>query len=127
MSRSIGMTAPWPVYEHSREHVCRVYASQVLEKQRTKATYGVNEGQFRRYFARAQGRAGVVGRNLLRLLEQRLDNVVYRLRFARSRPMARQMVSHGQARASERPTSRASMAPVAVTSTTSCARPATSG
>jgi small subunit ribosomal protein S4 len=65
------------------------------EKQKTKAVYGVAEGQFRRYFEEARGRPGNTGENLLSLLERRLDNVVYRLGFARSRPMARQLVSHG--------------------------------
>jgi len=71
------------------------FATQLQEKQKTKAVYGVAEGQFRRYFAEARGRPGNTGENLLSLLERRLDNVVYRLGFARSRPMARQLVSHG--------------------------------
>ncbi|MDP8901297.1 MAG: 30S ribosomal protein S4 [Actinomycetota bacterium] len=71
------------------------YGRQLHEKQKAKAIYGVQEGQFRRYFAEASRRAGPPGETLLRLLEQRLDNVVYRLGFARSRPMARQLVGHG--------------------------------
>lgn len=71
------------------------YARQLREKQLVKAVYGVQEGQFRRYFAEAARQPGRTGENLLRLLERRLDNVVYRLGFARSRPMARQLVSHG--------------------------------
>jgi small subunit ribosomal protein S4 len=71
------------------------FATQLQEKQKTKAVYGVAEGQFRRYFEEARGRPGNTGENLLSLLERRLDNVVYRLGFARSRPMARQLVSHG--------------------------------
>ena len=70
------------------------YGLQLLEKQKVKAIYGVQERQFRRYYAEAARLSGVTGRNLLQLLERRLDNVVYRMGFARSRPMARQMVSH---------------------------------
>jgi small subunit ribosomal protein S4 len=70
------------------------YGLQLLEKQKVKAIYGVQERQFRRYYAEAVRLPGVTGRNLLQLLERRLDNVVYRIGFARSRPMARQMVSH---------------------------------
>jgi small subunit ribosomal protein S4 len=71
------------------------YAQQLEEKQKTKAIYGVREGQFQRYFKQAASRPGGTGANLLQLLERRLDNVVYRLGWARSRPMARQLVSHG--------------------------------
>ncbi len=74
------------------------YARQLEEKQKAKAIYGMAEGQFRRYFAEAQRQPGVVGHSLLQLLERRLDNVVYRLGFARTRPMARQLVSHGHVR-----------------------------
>lgn len=74
------------------------YGLQLQEKQKTKAFYGVAEGQFRRYIAEAQRIPGPTGENLLALLERRLDNVVYRLGFARSRPMARQLVSHGHVR-----------------------------
>jgi small subunit ribosomal protein S4 len=78
------------------------YALQLREKQKVKAAYGLSEGQFRRYFAEAQQQPGVTGDNLMRLLERRLDNVVYRLGFARSRPMARQMVSHGHVNVNDR-------------------------
>jgi small subunit ribosomal protein S4 len=70
------------------------YGLQLNEKQKAKAIYGVSEGQMRRYYAMAERQPGDTGENLLRLLERRLDNVVYRLGFARSRPMARQLVSH---------------------------------
>jgi small subunit ribosomal protein S4 len=82
---------------HSRGRPRRptVYAQQLREKQKVKALYGLREGQLRRYFGEAQHLPGIAGDNLLGLLERRLDNVVYRLGFARSRPMARQMVSHG--------------------------------
>lgn len=72
-----------------------IYAETLTEKQKAKAIYGIDERPFRRYFARAEARAGAPGENLLVFLERRLDNVVYRLGFARTRPMARQLVSHG--------------------------------
>jgi small subunit ribosomal protein S4 len=65
------------------------------EKQRARFTYGIMERQFRRYYREAVRRAGVTGETLVRLLEQRLDNVVYRLGFAESRAQARQTVLHG--------------------------------
>ena len=71
------------------------YGEQLREKQKAKRIYGLIEGQFRRYFERAEREKGVTGENLLRLLERRLDNVVYRLGFAASRSEARQVVRHG--------------------------------
>ena len=71
------------------------YAVQLREKQKVKRIYGVLEKQFRLYFERAERKKGVTGHNLLAILEQRLDNVVYRLGFAPSRAAARQMVMHG--------------------------------
>ena len=71
------------------------YGLQLREKQKVKRMYGVLESQFRRYFEEADRRKGVTGETLLQLLEQRLDNVVYRLGFATSRPQARQLVRHG--------------------------------
>jgi len=71
------------------------YGIQLREKQKVKRTYGVLEKQFRNYFAKAARSKGVTGAALLQLLEQRLDNVVYRLGFASSRAMARQLVAHG--------------------------------
>jgi len=64
-------------------------------KQRVKKQYGTSETTLRRLFAQAQRMPGPTGTNLLRLLERRLDNVVYRLGFARTRPMSRQIVGHG--------------------------------
>ena len=78
------------------------YARQLTEKQKVKAIYGVAEGQFRRYYAEAVRRPGRRGANLLQVLERRLDNVVYRLAFARSRPMARQLVGHGHVKVNGR-------------------------
>ena len=70
------------------------YSQQLQEKQKAKFTYGVLERQFRNTFATAVRSRGVTGENLLQLLETRLDNVVFRLGFARSRRAARQLVSH---------------------------------
>ena len=70
----------------------------LAEKQKLRYMYGVLEGQFRRYYHEASRRRGVTGDILLQLLEQRLDNVVYRLNFANTRAAARQMVSHGHVR-----------------------------
>ena len=71
------------------------YGIQLREKQKVKRIYGVLENQFRRYFESAARHRGVTGVMLLQALETRLDNVVYRLGFATSRPQARQLVRHG--------------------------------
>ena len=71
------------------------YGTQLREKQKAKRYYGLLESQFRGYFEMAERRAGQTGENLLKVLESRLDNVVYRAGFAMSRPEARQLVSHG--------------------------------
>ena len=71
------------------------YGIQLREKQKVRRVYGVNEGQFRHYFDEAARQKGVSGENLLRLLERRLDNVVFQLGLATSRPEARQLVRHG--------------------------------
>ena len=71
------------------------YRLQLREKQKTKRIYGVLEKQFRHYYEIAGRQQGVTGENLLRILESRLDNVVYRLGFAKSRAEARQQVRHG--------------------------------
>ncbi|MFH1651376.1 MAG: 30S ribosomal protein S4 [Chloroflexota bacterium] len=68
---------------------------QLREKQKARYTYGLLERQFRRFFALAERQAGITGDNLAVLLERRLDNVIYRLGFADSRPQARQLVRHG--------------------------------
>ncbi|MZP30281.1 30S ribosomal protein S4 [Heliobacterium undosum] len=70
------------------------YGLQLREKQKARRVYGILEGQFRTYFAEADRQQGVTGENLLRLLETRMDNVVFRLGFARSRNEARQFVLH---------------------------------
>lgn len=71
------------------------YGIQLREKQKCRRAYGVLESQFRKYYDMAANMRGATGENMLSLLERRLDNVVYRLGFAESRPMARQMVNHG--------------------------------
>jgi small subunit ribosomal protein S4 len=86
-----------PPGQHGRGRRARMagYGLQLREKQRVKRIYGVLESQFRRYFKEADRRRGVTGEMLLQLLEGRLDNVVYRLGLATSRPQARQLVRHG--------------------------------
>ncbi len=71
------------------------YGVQLREKQKLRRIYGILERQFRRYFAEANRRKGSTGENLLKLLESRLDNVVYRMGFGSTRAEARQLVSHG--------------------------------
>ncbi len=71
------------------------YRVQLREKQKTKRIYGLLEKQFHSYYEIANRQSGITGENLLRLLESRLDNVVYRLGFAKSRDEARQVVRHG--------------------------------
>ena len=68
---------------------------QLREKQKARYTYGIMEGQFRRFFVQAEKQAGITAENLLVLMERRLDNIVYRLGFADSRSQARQLVRHG--------------------------------
>jgi len=71
------------------------YGNQLREKQKLRRIYGVLERQFRRYFAEAARRKGSTGENLLKLLESRLDNVVYRMGYGSTRAEARQLVTHG--------------------------------
>jgi small subunit ribosomal protein S4 len=71
------------------------YGLQLREKQKVKRIYGVLENQFRRYFETADRTRGITGVTLLQLLERRMDNVIYRLGLATSRPQARQLVRHG--------------------------------
>ncbi|MCE5235325.1 MAG: 30S ribosomal protein S4 [Clostridiaceae bacterium] len=74
------------------------YGIQLREKQKCRRAYGVLESQFRKYYTMATNMRGVTGENMLGLLERRLDNVIYRLGFANSRPQARQLVNHGHFR-----------------------------
>ncbi len=78
-----------------RRHKLSEYGIQLQEKQKVRLMYGLNEKQFRRTFEKAQKMSGIAGENLLRLLESRLDNVVYRMGLANTRRGARQVVNHG--------------------------------
>ena len=87
---------PYPPGEHGRNRPRESdYLVQIREKQRAKRVYGVLERQFRNYYEEATRQRGKTGENLLQILECRLDNVVYRAGFAKSRDMARQIVKHG--------------------------------
>ena len=90
---------PYPPGQHGRARVKETeYLLQLQEKQKVRFTYGVLEKQLRAYYEEANRRPGKTGDNLLQLLECRLDNVVYRAGLARTRRMARQLVSHGHIR-----------------------------
>jgi small subunit ribosomal protein S4 len=87
---------PTPPGQHGvRRRKVGEYGLQLREKQKVRKTYGLLERQFRNYFIAAENRPGVTGENLLRSLELRLDNVVYRMGIASSRAQARQLVTHG--------------------------------
>jgi small subunit ribosomal protein S4 len=87
---------PYPPGEHGRGRTKdSEYLMQMREKQKCARIYGVLEKQFRGYYEEATGKTGRTGENLLRILESRLDNVVYRAGFAASRDQARQLVRHG--------------------------------
>jgi small subunit ribosomal protein S4 len=87
---------PYPPGEHGRGRTKESeYLLQKREKQKAARIYGILEKQFRGYYEEAQRRPGKTGENLLIILESRLDNVVYRAGFAKSRDMARQLVRHG--------------------------------
>lgn len=94
---------PYPPGEHGRGRIRETqYLIQLREKQKARRIYGVLEKQFRGYYKQAAQQKGITGENLLRILESRLDNVVYRARFAQSRSQARQLVSHGHFRVNGR-------------------------
>lgn len=87
---------PYPPGQHGRgRSKDSEYLLQLREKQKATRIYGVLEKQFRGYYNEANRKQGKTGENLLRILESRLDNVVYRAGFAKSRDMARQLVRHG--------------------------------
>ena len=88
---------PYPPGMHGTRRTGRPsdYALQLREKQKLRFAYGLHERQFRNLYEEAQRHEGVTGHNLLRFLELRLDNVVFRAGWARTRPQARQFVSHG--------------------------------
>jgi small subunit ribosomal protein S4 len=94
---------PYPPGQHGRGRIRESdYLIQLREKQKLRTMYGVLEKQFRRYYELASRQPGITGENLLRLLETRLDNVVWRAGFAETRPQARQMVNHGHFRVNGR-------------------------
>ncbi|SNS19028.1 30S ribosomal protein S4 [Actinomadura mexicana] len=90
---------PYPPGEHGRGRPKETeYLLQLREKQKARRIYGVLERQFHNYYVEATRQQGKTGDNLLTLLERRLDNVVYRAGFAKSRDMARQLIRHGHIR-----------------------------
>lgn len=89
---------PYPPGEHGRGRrrgSVSEYLTQLQEKQKARLSYGLTERQFRNLFKEASRRQGVTGENMLRFLELRLDNVLYRAGWAATRPQARQFVNHG--------------------------------
>lgn len=91
------MKRPYPPGEHGPNQRRKVseYGTQLQEKQKLRFMYGMNEKQFRSLFVEAGRMKGVHGENFMKLLESRLDNLVYRLGFARTRAQSRQLVVHG--------------------------------
>jgi len=93
----------FPPGQHGRRRVKETdYLLQLREKQKARRVYGIMERQFRHYYRQALHEKGRTGENLLRILESRLDNVVYRAGFASSRNQARQLVCHGHVRVDEK-------------------------
>jgi len=87
---------PYPPGEHGRGRQRQTeFGMRLLEKQKARWYYGVSEKQFRRAYDKANRMQGVTGENVLRLMELRMDNVIFRMGFATSRPQARQLVVHG--------------------------------
>ena len=101
---------PYPPGQHGQRRRRREseYAQQLKEKQKAKYTYGLLEKQFRNLFGKAASKRGITGENLLKFLESRLDNTVFRMGFARTRRQARQFVSHGHIIVNERLSDRPS-------------------
>ena len=90
---------PYPPGQHGRGRIKESdYQLQLREKQKLRAMYGILERQFRRYYETATRQPGITGENLLRILESRIDNVVWRSGLAATRPQARQLVNHGHFR-----------------------------
>ncbi|MCH7962788.1 MAG: 30S ribosomal protein S4 [Ignavibacteriaceae bacterium] len=89
-------TKNYPPGEHGLNRRAKVseYGIQLREKQKIKRIYGLLETQFRNYFNKANKQKGITGENLVKLLESRFDNVIYRLGFAASRKQARQLIRH---------------------------------
>ncbi|PSR01687.1 MAG: 30S ribosomal protein S4 [Bacteroidetes bacterium QS_8_68_28] len=101
---------PYPPGQHGQRRRRREseYAQQLKEKQKAKYTYGLLEKQFRNLFDKAASKRGITGENLLKFLESRLDNTVFRMGFARTRRQARQFVTHGHIIVNERLSDRPS-------------------
>jgi small subunit ribosomal protein S4 len=100
---------PTPPGQHGvRRRKVGEYGMQLREKQKVRRVYAVLERQFKNYFDAAESRPGVTGENLLRLLELRMDNIVFRMGFATSRAASRQLVNHGHFAVNGRPTNIAS-------------------
>jgi len=96
---------PTPPGQHGvRRRKVGEYGLQLREKQKVRRVYAVHERQFKNYFDAADARPGMTGENLLRMLELRLDNVVYRMGFTSSRAQARQLVAHGHFSVNGKPT-----------------------
>ena len=94
---------PYPPGEHGRGRIRESdYLIQLREKQKLRTMYGVLEKQFRRYYKEADRRRGITGDALLQILEQRLDNVVWRSGLTATRPQARQLVNHGHFRVNDK-------------------------
>lgn len=94
---------PYPPGQHGQARTkFSPFGTQLREKQKVKRIYGVLERQFRRFFADAARKKGITGETLLLSLERRLDNMVFRMGFARTRGEARQLVSHGHFRVNDR-------------------------
>ncbi len=97
--KAVTQKRPFPPGQHGRRRrKVSYYGRQLLEKQKVKYYYGVNEEQFRRFYEMAEREKGKTGENLLKLFERRLDNVVYRTGFAKSHRHARQLVVHAHIR-----------------------------
>jgi small subunit ribosomal protein S4 len=92
---SVGIRAYAPGQHGQGRKKSSEYGLQLRAKQKARRFYGVQEGQFHHYFEIAERKQGITGDNLLKILESRLDNVVYRVGFASSRAEARQLVGHG--------------------------------
>ncbi len=90
----------YPPGQHGLRRGARLseFGTQLREKQKARYTYGLLERQFRNYYRKADRQSGITGENLMRMLELRLDNVVYRLGIAETRSQARQFVGHGHVR-----------------------------
>lgn len=91
---AVGRRAYAPGQHGQQKKKLSEYGVQLREKQKARRFYGVLESQFRKYFEMANNEKGITGENLIRILESRLDNVIYRLGFGSSRPEARQLVRH---------------------------------